>query len=87
MLTTVDLVCFFIPTVLALVSTPLFEFRYFIVPSVMISIDVLRRKKEEDVGYIGAIISGAVSLYVLHVLRNQSWNNEYMNGELSRYFW
>jgi hypothetical protein len=80
------------------VLTPLVEFRYFVIPWILLSLEInglkndserriIRENKEYKWLILNILWFIAVNCGVLYVFVKKPFINEYFNNELSRFFW
>jgi len=74
----------FICSCLAILPTPLFDVRYFILP---INLFIINNLKSNSPSALTYIQYGCINLAVLYVFREHPWRNEFFGGELSRLYW
>ena len=80
----VFLFIFTLCSAMALVLTPLFEFRYFVIPWVLFTLETKQNSSyRKNMALYFAIVNAAV----LYIFVEKPFVNIYFNGELSRFFW
>jgi hypothetical protein len=89
--TNIFLLFWFLCSAATLILTPLFEMRYFVVPWVFLSLEVVfdkpKKNKEGVACWTSYVYYGAINATVLYVFIKRPFINIFMGSELSRLFW